>query len=298
MASRTKKLEQAAGTAGFAVAERAFLHMDPLRAERAGIRLGMLFYRVSPKRRRIMHSNLRLAMPELSEDERTRLAMACARHFGKVFADFLRSSRRTNEEVRESCPLLDRHLMDEALAKGKGAILITGHYGNWERAAHAVVAGGYKVTVVARDANGQNLNDAVLRIRRHQGIEVLSRGNAARGILRKLAANEVVAILPDQNSGDIFVPFFGKPCGTVTGPASIHVKTGCPVLALYSRWVGPARYEARFYPELQAVPGYDPVEGMTRAINNSLEAAIREAPEQWLWFHDRWKSARRAGLLD
>jgi len=244
-----------------------------------------------------MLANLRLAMPELSEERRIELTQECAKHFGRIFADFLRSSRRSDEEVRETCPLMDAHLMDAALAKGKGVILISGHFGNWERAAHAVAVNGYKVSVVARDANGRDLNDAVMRIRQQQGVEVLSRGNAARGILRALSRNEIVAILPDQNSGDMFVPFFGKPCGTVTGPAAIHLKTGSPLVPICCRWIAPGRYEARFYPELEPVPGFEPVEAVTRAINNSLESAIRETPEQWLWFHDRWKSARRAGLL-
>lgn len=297
MAVRKKKFERAAGATGFAMAEKMFGMMGPNRAERAGERVGMLFYRLFKKRRDLMLSNLQLAMPELSDKERQDLTRRCAMHFGRVFVDFVRSPRRTNEEVLASCPLLDSRYFDEALAAGKGIILMTGHFGNWERAAHSIAASGYKLTVVARDANDGDLNQSVLRIRQKHGVEVLSRGNAARGILTKLKNNEIVGILPDQNSGDIFIPFFGKPCGTLTGLANIHVKTGAPIIPMYSRWIGPGRYEARVHPALAPVEGFEPIEGMMRAVNNSLEAAIRENPEQWLWFHDRWKSARRAGLL-
>ncbi len=297
MASRTKKINNRLGFAAFTIFQRSFLKKTPAAAEQAGARLANLIFRLDGKHRNRALANLALAYPEMPESDRVDLARRCFQHFGRTAADFMRSPIRTNDDVAGSCALVDFHYFDEALAAGKGGILITGHFGNWERAAHAIAAAGYKLTVVARDANDSDLNQAVLRIREKQGVQVLSRGQAARGILTRLKQNELVGILPDQNSGDIFVPFFGKPCGTVTGPASIRVKTGAPLLPMFCRRLGLDSYEAKAYPSLEPVPGFDPVEGFTRAINDSIEAAIRESPEQWLWFHDRWKSARRAGLL-
>ncbi len=297
MPSRRKDLERRAGYLAFVMAEKAFLKKDVASAERTGARMGALAYRLSKKHRNRALSNLALAYPSMSEDERIELAQRCFRHFGRITADFLRSPVRTSQEVLDSSERIGFDNIDEALKHGKGAILVSGHIGNWERATHCVVASGYKLTVVVRDANDSDLNRHVLRIRETHGVEVLSRGNAARGILTKLKQNELVAILPDQNSGDIYVPFFGKPCGTVTGPGAIHARTGCPVLPVYSAWIAPGRYRMSALPPLSPVEGFEPVEGMTRAINDSLEAAIRETPEQWLWFHDRWKSARKAGLL-
>lgn len=298
MASRRKQFEQRAGFFAFSRFERAFLKKDPIGAEKAGEKIAMFVFRFSKKHRERALSNLELAFPEMSPEERLDLAKRCFLHFGRVFADFLRSSARTDEEVIASCPIVNKDIIDAELAKGRGVIMITGHFGNWERAAHRMVAAGYKLSVVARDANDSDLNQSVMRIREKQGITVLPRGKAARGILSLLKANELVAILPDQNSNDLFIPFFGKPCGTVTGPSAMAVKTGAPMVPLYCTRVGPGQYEAKVYPPLVPVEGFDPVEGMTRAINNSLEAAIREKPEQWLWFHNRWKSARRAGLID
>lgn len=292
-----KRLERRAGYFGFRLAERLFLGKDPLRAERAGAKLGNLAYRLSRKHRQRALSNLALALPEIPEAERVELARRCFRHFGRLTADFLKSAVRTDEEVLASCRFEGFDHLDDALAEGKGAILVTGHLGNWERASHCVVARGYKLTVVARDANDGDLDRHVARIRRAHGVEVLSRGAAARGILSRLKKNEVIGILADQNSGDVFVPFFGKPCGTVTGPSSIHLKTGAPILPFVSAWEEPGRYSAQIGAPLVPESGFEPVEGMTRAINRALEAAIRQTPEQWLWFHDRWKSARKAGLL-
>jgi KDO2-lipid IV(A) lauroyltransferase len=72
---------------------------------------------------------------------------------------------------------------------------------------------------------------------------------------------------------------------------------GSPMIMFFSQRTGPGEYRMEVHPPLKPVPGFDLVEGMTRAINNALEEQIRRVPEQWLWFHDRWKSARRAGLL-
>lgn len=297
MATRRKHLEKRAGFFAFSVLEKYFLKKSPEDAERIGGRLGLLFYRLSRKHRKRALSNLALAYPEIPEAERVELARKCCQHFGRTFADFLRSSARSAEEIMRECPLIGKEHLDEALRAGKGAILITGHIGNWERAAHSTAAQGYPLTVIVRDANDGDLNNAVSRIREMHGVGALSRGHAARGILTKLKANEIIAILPDQNSGDIFVPFFGKPCGTVTGPSSINLKTGAPLIPVFCLRTGPNRFEMRINPPIEAVEGYEPVEGMTRAINNALETAIRENPDQWLWFHDRWKSARKAGLL-
>src|SRR5437870_1546816 len=129
MESRRKELEKRAGFLAFAIAEKAFSRKDPTAAERSGARLGMLFYRLSKKRRETALSNLRLAFPDMPENERIELAKRCFQHFGRITADFLRSGIRTDEEVRKNCPIVDAHHLDDALALGKGAILITGHLG-------------------------------------------------------------------------------------------------------------------------------------------------------------------------
>lgn len=298
MGSRRKDFERRAGFLAFQMAEKSFLKKTTLEAERTGERLGMLVYRLSKKHRRRALSNLKLAMPELSERDRDQLARRIFKHFGRITADFVQSPKRTDAEVLDSAEIIGAEHLDNALSLGRGVILITGHFGNWERAAHCVAAKGYRLSVVARDANDSDLNRHVLRIREAHGVEVLSRGNAARGILSRLKKNEIVAILPDQNSEDMFVPFFGHPCGTVTGPAVIHRRTEAPILMVFSTWVAPGRYRMEVLPPLQALDGFEPIEGMTRAINLALENAIRRTPEQWLWFHNRWKSAAKRGLVE
>lgn len=296
MASR-KELEQRAAAILFGMAERSFRRRSEARAERLGERLGLLLFKLDKKHRERTRKNLAMAFPEWPAERVESVAQGVFRHFGRVTADFMRTESRTNEQVIASIQAEGMEHFTRALEAGRGVVLVTGHFGNWERMAQYLTAVGLPVSVVARDANQEGVNDRVLKLREKAGVEVLSRGNAARMILSKLKKNTVVGILPDQNAGDIYVPFFGKPCGTVQGPAVLSERTGAAVIAAYCTWEACGRYRIRIGEPLVAEPGFEPIEGMTRAINASLEAAIRRHPEQWLWMHDRWKSARKKGLL-
>jgi Kdo2-lipid IVA lauroyltransferase/acyltransferase len=127
-------------------------------------------------------------------------------------------------------------------------------------------------------------------------MQVLSRGSAAREIIKRLKAGEVVGLLPDQNADDAFIPFFGKPAGTVLGPAVLHIKTKAPLLPSCCIRTGPGTYKVIFFEPIRQLENETAEELMTR-INAVLEKMIRIAPEQYLWMHDRWRNARRKGLL-
>jgi KDO2-lipid IV(A) lauroyltransferase len=240
---------------------------------------------------------LQLAFPEKSYEEARALALETFRHFGRVTADFLRSPARTDEEVLASVEPADMGLYRAANDKGKGVLAISGHLGNFERLAHWYQAQGYTMSVVARDANDEGLQASIARIRGGRGLTLLSRGNSARAILQKLKNRETIGILPDQNADESFVPFFGKPCGTTLGPAVLHLRTGAPLIPGYCVRVGPGKYRVEIFEPMEYVRNQDTPEKVMSDLNEILERVIRKYPEQWLWLHDRWKSARKANLL-
>lgn len=268
-----------------------------LQAETSGAKLGRLVFKLSKKHRERARENLLRAFPEKSEAERSTIALGVLEHFGRVMADFLRSKKRTPQEVLDSTEVVGREHLTDALAQGKGIILISGHFGNWERMSHWISANGYPVSVVARDANDPEMNDLIMELRHANGAQVIARGDAVRPILERLKKNELVGILPDQNSAEIFVPFFGYTCGTVKGPGTLARRTGSPVVPVYCIRIGPNRYRMVICAPLVPEAGFEPIEGMTRAINRSLEDHIREFPDQYLWIHNRWKSAKQQGLI-
>jgi KDO2-lipid IV(A) lauroyltransferase len=269
-----------------------------LEALRTGERLGRLIWRVAKRRRLTGERNLRMAFPSLSEFEARDLCKRVFENFGRSAADFLIGLDRTKDQIEETTTIEGVEHLDAALAKGKGVILLTAHFGNWERVAAWMVLAGYKLAVIARDADDQGVNRLVNELREGPGTEVISRGRAARASIEKLRRNEIVGILPDQNAREVFIPFFGKPAGTVLGPGVLSERTGAVVQPVFCRYVGEGRYHVRFLPHLTADEGYSTKgEGMMRAINRLLESVILEHPDQWLWFHDRWRTARRKGLL-
>lgn len=294
---KRREFEGRVGTWFFRRIQRWVEKRDALQAEKLGAKLGRLIFRISRKHRNRSLANLELAMPELSPEKRVQIARGVFEHFGIVGTDFMRTMKRTDEEVLESVTMEGFEHVEAALALGKGVLVITGHFGNWERLGQYARAKGFTMNVVARDANDTGMNKMMMDLRGHAGLNVLPRGNAAKQMLSLLRENQLVAVLPDQNSRETFVPFFGKPCGTVLGPAVLHLRTGAPLLPAFCPRVGPVKYRLVIRPPLEPVQGFDGPEAFTRSMNNCLEEIIREYPEQWLWLHDRWKSAKRAGLV-
>jgi len=241
-----------------------------------------------------------MVFPDWSDEQVRRIAREVFAHFGKTGARFLRAPALSAEEVLASVRCEGLNLIHEALNEGKGAILITAHIGNWERMAHYFSLNGITLSVIARDANDEVSNRVVNRTRRSQGFEVYGRATAARRVLRDLQQNRCVGILPDQNAQEAFVPFFGMPAGTVLGPAMFHLHTNAPILTTFCIEQGDGSYEVMIsrlnLPERTGDREADAVAIMAR-VNEAIEQAVREHPEQWLWLHDRWRSARQEGLL-
>ena len=273
-------------------AQRRFARRDAAGAERMGERLGLLAYRLDKKHRARAEANLRLAFPERGEAWAAETARESFRHFGRLAGDLMRSPTRTDAEVLGALEIPPGAL--DYLEPGRGTVVCTGHVGNWERAAHWVTASGHKLSVVVRHVNQAALQERIEGLRRNAGIEILSRGDAAMGMMRKLRRGEFVAVLPDQNANEAFVPFFGIPTGTVVGPAVMAKRTRAFMLSGFCLRSGPGRYRMIVHPPQDEIG--DPVEAMA-AYYRDLEAAIREAPEQYLWMHDRWKTSRRRKLI-
>ena len=297
MSNWQKTLVNRFGLYAFGVGQKVFLRKDVTVAERRGELFGDLAFRLLKSRRLRTIANLELAYPEWSDQKRQETARRVFRHFGLVTADFMRTPLRSNEELLANMEVEGFEHYETAAAVGKGIIACTAHLGNWERFGHWLIATGRQISVVARDANQGEIQNRVSKIRDMTGVTVLSRGDSARPILVKLKRKEIVGILPDQNSDESYVPFFGKQCGTVLGPAVLHQRTGAVLLPSYCVRVGPGRYKVVIREPIDISNTiHEPAEIM-KQLNAVLESVIREYPEQWLWMHDRWKNARNKNLL-
>ena len=293
-----KELEGRAGALALRKVQRWLSKKNLSQAETIGERLGRLAFRLAKSRRTRTISNLALAFPEKGESERFNIARGVFEHFGRVMCDFVRTESRSEEEVLGSITVEGHEHLERARAMGKGVIVVTAHFGNWERMGqYMTLTGDSPFNVIVRDAANNDLNNLVFQMRTAAGLGTISRGNAARSVLTSLKRNEIVGILPDQNAWDTtFLPFFGIPCGTVLGPAVLGERAGAPLVPIWCVRTGPGKFKFILEEPLKPEAGFDNAEGLMRSYNRALERVVREYPEQYLWMHDRWKSARQEGL--
>ncbi|CAN5651518.1 N/A [soil metagenome] len=291
---RNPTLNAAARTL-FDGAQRAFEQRDDAGAERLGEKLGRLVYRFDRKHRERTHANLRLAYPEASQSWIDSTAQGVFLHFGRVLGDFMRSKVRTIDGVLATTAVEGKEIIDR-YPPGTAIIAATAHMGNWERFGHWCTAIGRPISVVARDADDGEIQRRVDALRASTGLEVLSRGNAARASLKALKEGKVLGLLPDQNGDECFVPFFGLPTGHTLGPAVLHKRTGAPLIPAFCVREGVGKYRVIVLEPIDPSGEGDSV-AVTAEVAASLESVIRRYPEQWLWMHDRWKSSRQRGML-
>ena len=238
---------------------------------------------VSPARR--ARAQLTAVLPEVDSVTITRRMFV---HFAESLWELSRLHR--------SVPKLDdaaRRGLDDTLAEGKGAVLISGHIGNWEILGQAIAAAGYPIATIAKPSYDPRITRWLQKWRTARGLRIVWRDetNSGKSILSVLRRNGLMAFLIDQNTrtGGDYLPFFGRPAFTPTTPAAIALRTGAPVIFC---WHHRRQKLHKFsFNRVQYTPSGDSkidTLALTALLNDRLESAIRTVPEQWVWLHSRW----------
>ena len=253
---------------------------------------------------RVALDNLRHAFPHWDDARRLRTARGVYAHFGQVLFDILWLSERPLQTVLRVVKVEGREHVEKAAAAGRGTVLVTAHFGNWEAhgVAHALLFG--PLGLVARPLDNPRLDARLCSFRSRSGNSVIYKQRALAQVLRILRQGEGVAILIDQNvqeSDGVFVDFFGRPAATTTVAAALAVKTGCSLVPVRVSLASDGRYRATYEPAVQWVPSGDrqrDILQLTQALTRRIEAWVREVPEQWLWIHRRWKTQPSGGGME
>jgi Kdo2-lipid IVA lauroyltransferase/acyltransferase len=259
-----------------------------------GALLGTLGYVALPRLQRVARTNLRRAFPECAPAEIERLVRRCFQHQGRTLIEFLQMAHWDGVEVERRVEVRGLERLEAARAAGRGTLLISAHYGNWELGTARIARAGYCVNVVARDADDAPTNALLQRVRRASGYQVIPRQNAARGVLACLRRNEMVGILMDQNTtqGEVYVDFFGRPAATTPAPAILARRTGAHLVPVFIRRLGDGSHVGEVLEPLEWQASEDAerdVQEITQRLTATIEAWVRREPEQWLWVHNRWK---------
>jgi tetraacyldisaccharide 4'-kinase len=261
---------------------------------RWGTRLGALSSKILRGRNRLAIRNLRATFPDRDTASLRKTLDECWRHFGREVLQYLQTQNLTLDEVAARCPFVNTHILEDAIARGKGTVLISAHWGGWEVAGLALMAHVRNVRTVARPLDNELLERDLQRLREKTGAEVVDRRRAARVLLRGLAENAVVVLLPDQAvlpREGVLAPFLGRPAWTTPAPAKMAIRAGSTIVFAFCIPDG-FRHRLEFEEPIDAsefAQGENGAEMLTRRINEVISRRIADRPELWLWMHDRWK---------
>lgn len=182
------------------------------------------------------------------------------------------------------------------MLSGRGAILVTGHYGSFELMGHLIAALGFEIVSVMRPLDNRYLNDFLVQTRKAVGLALLDKKGAIKHSEDILNRGALLAFIGDQDAGrkGTFVEFFGRPASTYKSIALLAMTTGAPIVVGYARRQGDrAHYEIgvqRVIRKEEWETQDDPMRWLTQAYTSAIEASVRDEPSQYLWIHRRWKS--------
>jgi KDO2-lipid IV(A) lauroyltransferase len=270
----------------------AIVRRLPLGVVRAfGNAIGEIGWLLRGRERRLAMGNLAQAFPDWTAAQRRKTTRAMFHHLGRIVFEMLwlpRLDAATRDKTTEVAGLEQFRAL---MARGRGAITITAHHGNWEWAAHCVASFGVDLAVLQRERNEADINRFITELRSVHNIRTIDRGStaAAREMIQSLRRGGLLAFLIDQNirAESAKVPFFGRPALTPLGPAKLAIRTETPVVCIFTVRRGD-KYVLTFHEPIEVTRDDDPI-ALTAKITAVIEAQIRRAPEQWVWLHDRWR---------
>ncbi len=265
---------------------RTVQHLGAAAGQFVGVTLGY--------RRAVTLDNLRNAFPEWDQAKLDAVVRGSFRSVGISLFEFMYLPKMSAADVNEVCLVTNAELVRKAYSCGRGALMLTAHFGNWELLAQAFFTStGIPLHIIVKPQANKLVDEKINRWRTRLGNGVVSM-DSIREMLRLLRENKAVGIVADQTAAkeSISVPFFGRDVPTYEGPAVLSLKTDTPLIAGFAVRQENGTYEAWF----EEVPSSDlseftpqHVAELTRRHVALTESVIRQHPEQWMWMHKRWK---------
>jgi Kdo2-lipid IVA lauroyltransferase/acyltransferase len=257
-----------------------------------GAALGHLAWHVARRERRIALKNIRQAFPEWSEGRRREVIRGMFRHLGLSLFEILWLPNLDAETLPRTTIVEGLDGLLPHIDAGKGVVVFTAHCGNWEWLASVVGMAGRPLSVLQRERNEAELNQFITDLRKRFGVKTIDRGStgSARELMRIIRRGGILGFLIDQNirTESVKVPFFGTPALTPIGPAKLAIRTGALVTCGFIERRADGVQVIRLQEPREISREDDPIE-LTARMTREIEEQIRRVPEQWVWFHERWR---------
>lgn len=258
---------------------------------RLGRALGRIMAWAPSRRRRIAAVNLRLCFPELSESQRDALLREHFASLGMSLIETAMAWWTPDARLRLLTHLEGLQHLSDALRPGKGAILLCAHFTTLEIGSRLLLLAGARFHAMYR-THRNPLFESIMKRAREKHCEKAIASDDVRGLLQSLKENVPVWYASDQNYGhkhSVFAPFFGIPAATNTAPVRLAKISGAPIVPFFiERLAHDQGYRLILLPALQNLPLDDPENAMMR-IHQLIEQHVRNAPDQYLWVHRRFK---------
>jgi len=258
-----------------------------------GASLAGIYYCLAFHDRRFVKANLRIIFPEKSSRELRKISRMVFRNFAKYLVDFFRFERLDRAYIDKNIKLENLHYFDQALAKGKGVVVLTAHLGNWELGGVVIAQLGYPFWAVALPHKNKKVNDFFDGQRNRKGVKVIAMGKAVRSCITEIRNNHMVALVGDRDFSEkgIVLDFFGKPMHFPEGPAALSLMTGASIVPGFMLRNPDDSFTLRIEKPVEFTPSGNKEKDLADLIGvykNIIQDYVRKYPEQWYVFRKFW----------
>ena len=259
--------------------------------------LGLAASMIPVSRKALVLAHIQKSLGDVPNRESAgRLLRKVYMHFGQMFFEVPHVMRLGPDNADKYVVFEGEQNLIDAINKGKGVFILTGHFGNWELMSVAMALRFGNGAVVVRPMDFAPLDRLMMDIRSRYDTEVMPKQRSMRRLMSALKENKVVGILLDQNVDwyeGVFVKFLGSPACTNKGLALMALKTEAPVIPAFSVRRRDGRYRIICEKEVGLIRTGDKrrdVEDSTALFTEVIEKYVRKYPDHWFWFHRRWKT--------
>jgi Kdo2-lipid IVA lauroyltransferase/acyltransferase len=276
---------------------QAFLRSIPERSSCfIGVGLGRISYHCLGVRRRVAIDNAGRIDSSLSLHDRRAVAKKCFENLGVNFVEVLLFPFLSKDEVKRRFSLESRPGVDEILATGKGVLILGFHFSNWEIMGVASLLLHREIVALARPLKDRlKLNEFLIGLRQATGLTIIPNKDTARDVIRLVREGRMIAFLGDQRekrSKAVWVELFGQKVPTSKGIVALAMKTGAPVIPVYSERMGFLNYkiicDTPLFMEKSGAPKDELIYSNTRKVNMVLERIVAQSPDEWFLVHRRF----------